>query len=69
MNLKTYTNHLFVTTDDGSLGSKGFVTEELIKLLNKGHSYDHIFCNWSNQYDEKKYVKLLKNITSLQPLV
>lgn len=40
---KTYTNHLFVTTDDGSLGSKGFVTEELIKLLNKGHSYDHIF--------------------------
>lgn len=31
---------LFVTTDDGSNGTKGFVTDELKKLLDAGETYD-----------------------------
>ncbi|MGI6778970.1 MAG: sulfide/dihydroorotate dehydrogenase-like FAD/NAD-binding protein [Acetivibrionales bacterium] len=31
---------LFVTTDDGSNGSKGFVTDVLKKLIDEGNSYD-----------------------------
>ncbi|MGI6677980.1 MAG: sulfide/dihydroorotate dehydrogenase-like FAD/NAD-binding protein [Dehalobacterium sp.] len=33
-------NRLFVTTDDGSNGNKGFVTDELKKLLDAGETYD-----------------------------
>lgn len=40
---KNATNKLSITTDDGSLGSQGFVTDELINLLDEGHIYDHVF--------------------------
>ena len=34
---------LFVMTDDGSNGSKGFVTDKLKELLEQGESYDLVF--------------------------
>ena len=37
------TNHQYITTDDGSYGEKGFVTDILNHLLEKGHLYDHVF--------------------------
>ena len=33
-------NKLVITTDDGSNGTKGFVTDELEKLIEEGNSYD-----------------------------
>ncbi|MFP4178381.1 MAG: sulfide/dihydroorotate dehydrogenase-like FAD/NAD-binding protein [Acholeplasmataceae bacterium] len=37
------TDHLDVMTDDGSYGSKGFVTDRLSELLEAGKRYDEIF--------------------------
>jgi ferredoxin--NADP+ reductase len=36
-------DHLYVVTDDGSHGSKGFVTDVLRKLIEK-KTYDKVFC-------------------------
>jgi len=38
--LKVVSDRLFVTTDDGSNGNKGFVTDVLEKLINEGNQYD-----------------------------
>jgi len=38
--LKKVSNRLFITTDDGSNGNKGFVTDVLKKLLEEGNKYD-----------------------------
>jgi ferredoxin--NADP+ reductase len=38
--LKAVSNRLFITTDDGSNGNKGFVTDVLKKLLEEGNKYD-----------------------------
>ncbi len=38
--LKAVSNRLFVTTDDGSNGNKGFVTDMLEKLIKEGSQYD-----------------------------
>ena len=40
--MKRKTTRLFITTDDGSYGMKGFVTEALKKLLDEGNKYDVI---------------------------
>ncbi len=34
-------DELHVTTDDGSYGKKGFVTQELERLINEGHKFDY----------------------------
>ncbi|MCD4826998.1 MAG: sulfide/dihydroorotate dehydrogenase-like FAD/NAD-binding protein [Acholeplasmataceae bacterium] len=39
----TVANQLYVSTDDGSFEKKGFVTNILSDLLNKGQMYDHVF--------------------------
>ncbi|BCR36278.1 sulfide/dihydroorotate dehydrogenase-like FAD/NAD-binding protein [Mariniplasma anaerobium] len=36
-------NHVFVSTDDGSYQTKGFVTDILSDLLKNGQTYDHVF--------------------------
>jgi ferredoxin--NADP+ reductase len=36
-------NHLYVSTDDGSYQTKGFVTDILSDLLTHGQTYDHVF--------------------------
>lgn len=38
--LKEASSRLFITTDDGSNGNKGFVTDVLKKLLDEGNKYD-----------------------------
>lgn len=35
-------NHLYITTDDGSKGRKGFVTDQLKELLDAGNEYDEV---------------------------
>ena len=39
--LKAYCNNLYITTDDGSKGDKGLVTDCIKKLYKDGKSYDH----------------------------
>ncbi len=40
--LKNASTNLYVTTDDGSNGAKGFVTDVLKGLLEKGEQYDEV---------------------------
>jgi len=40
--LKEASTNLYVMTDDGSNGHKGFVTSALEELLNSGKEYDHV---------------------------
>lgn len=40
--LKECSDNLYITTDDGSYGRQGFVTQVLEELLEKGKTYDHI---------------------------
>ena len=35
-------HEMFITTDDGSCGTKGLVTDEMKTLLEEGHTYTHI---------------------------
>jgi len=38
--MKAVSNRLFLTTDDGSYGAKGFVTDQLKNLIEAGNNYD-----------------------------
>lgn len=38
--MKAVCDHLYITTDDGSYGQKGFVTDQLKKLIDEGNQYD-----------------------------
>jgi len=38
--MKAVSNRLFLTTDDGSYGLKGFVTNQLKSLIDEGNDYD-----------------------------
>jgi ferredoxin--NADP+ reductase len=40
--LKAACNNLYITTDDGTFGRKGFTTDTLRELLESGHTYDRI---------------------------
>ena len=40
--LKAHTENLYITTDDGSYARKGFVTDVLRELLEKGEDYDMV---------------------------
>ena len=37
---KAVCNRLFITTDDGTYGEKGFVTNKLQELIDAGNNYD-----------------------------
>lgn len=39
---KAGTDHLYLTTDDGSYGEKGFTTDKLKELIEAGNKYDEI---------------------------
>jgi ferredoxin--NADP+ reductase len=41
--IATYSDKLFLVTDDGSAGERGFVTAKLKTLLNGGAAYDAVF--------------------------
>ncbi len=38
--MKACSEHLYITTDDGTYGRKGFVTDQLRELLEQGEHYD-----------------------------
>lgn len=38
--MKEVSDHLYITTDDGTYGEKGFVTDKLKKLIEEGNNYD-----------------------------
>ncbi|MBI4656013.1 MAG: sulfide/dihydroorotate dehydrogenase-like FAD/NAD-binding protein [Elusimicrobia bacterium] len=40
---KEITDELYITTDDGSYGRKGFVSDELKRLINEGNKIDRIW--------------------------
>ncbi len=40
--IKAHSSRLFITTDDGSYGRKGFVTDQLRELLEAGEGYDEV---------------------------
>jgi len=40
--MKKYSDEIYITTDDGSKGRKGFVTEVLKELLEKGRKFDQV---------------------------
>lgn len=40
--MRAASNRLFITTDDGSYGQKGFVTDMLRNLIHEGGSYDMV---------------------------
>ncbi|MBU4305283.1 MAG: sulfide/dihydroorotate dehydrogenase-like FAD/NAD-binding protein [Candidatus Omnitrophica bacterium] len=42
--VKRYSDEFYITTDDGSLGEKGIVTDILNRLLKKSHDYGLVFC-------------------------
>lgn len=40
--LKAACSNLYITTDDGTFGRKGFTTDTLRELLESGHTYDRV---------------------------
>lgn len=40
--MRQYSNHLYIMTDDGSYGEKGFVTQKLQQLIENENEYDLI---------------------------
>ena len=60
--LKAVSNKLIITTDDGSNGTKGFVTDMLKNLIESGEKYDEVIaigplmmmravCNLTKEYN------------------
>lgn len=71
--LKSVSNRVFITTDDGSNGNKGFVTDILKRLLDEGNKYDLVIAigplimmkaisNLTKQYN-------IKTIVSMNPIM
>ncbi|MCK4353024.1 sulfide/dihydroorotate dehydrogenase-like FAD/NAD-binding protein [candidate division WOR-3 bacterium] len=40
--IKKFSDELYITTDDGSYGKKGFVSDELKRLINEGRKIDRV---------------------------
>ena len=71
--LKKVSDRLVVTTDDGSNGTKGFVTDRLKELIEAGNKYDTVIaigplvmmravCNLTKEYG-------IKTIVSMNPIM
>ena len=71
--MKAVSNNLYITTDDGSYGFKGFVTQKLQELIDSGVKYDAVIaigpvpmmkfvCNVTKPYG-------IKTIVSLNPIM
>lgn len=70
---KKVCNHFYITTDDGSYGTKGFVTTALKQLIDSGNNYDLVIaigpipmmkfvCDVTKPYN-------IKTIVSLNPIM
>ncbi len=71
--MKAASSRLFITTDDGSNGTKGFVSDVLKKLIDEGNNYDlviaigplimmKVVCDLTKQYG-------IKTIISMNPVM
>ena len=71
--LKAVSDRLIITTDDGSNGTKGFVTDRLKELIESGEKYDAVIaigplvmmravCNLTKEYG-------IKTIVSMNPVM
>lgn len=71
--MKAVCENLYITTDDGSNGNKGFVTDELKKQIENGKTYDHVIA--IGPLPMMKFVSLLtkeydiKTIVSMNPIM
>ncbi len=71
--LKKASHNLYITTDDGSNGVKGFVTDKLKELIEKGNDYDLVIA--IGPLPMMKFVSLLtkeygiKTIVSMNPVM
>ena len=71
--MKNASSRLFIMTDDGSNGNKGFVTDKLLELLGSGEEYDEVIaigplmmmkfvCKLTKEYG-------IKTIVSMNPIM
>ncbi len=71
--MKAVSKNLYIATDDGSYGQKGFVTDVLKQLIGSGIKYDYVVaigpvpmmkfvCKLTKEYD-------IKTIVSLNPIM
>lgn len=71
--MKAVANHYYLTTDDGSYGEKGFVTDKLKSLIDAGNHYDAVIA--IGPVPMMKFVCLttkpygIKTIVSLNPIM
>ena len=71
--MKAASNNLYITTDDGTYGEKGFVTEVLKRLLEKDNTYDLVIA--IGPVPMMKFVSLttkpfgVKTLVSLNPIM
>ena len=71
--MKAVSNHYYITTDDGSYGEKGFVTDKLKQLIESGNQYDLVIA--IGPIPMMKFVSLttkpygIKTLVSLNPIM
>lgn len=71
--MKANCTNLFITTDDGSYGEKGFVTDKLKELIESGKNYDEVVAIGPGMM--MKFVTLatkpygIKTVVSLNPIM
>lgn len=71
--MKMVSTRSFITTDDGSNGNKGFVTDQLKKLIEEGNKYDVVIA--IGPLPMMKFVSLLtkeygiKTVVSMNPVM
>lgn len=71
--MEAVSNHYYLTTDDGSYGEKGFVTDKLKSLIDAGNKYDAVIA--IGPIPMMKFVSLttkpygIKTIVSLNPIM
>ena len=71
--LKAISDELYITTDDGSYGTKGFVTDALNEIITKGKKLDRIFAVgpviMMKAVSELTRPHRIKTIVSLNPIM
>ncbi len=71
--MRAASTHYYITTDDGSYGEKGFVTDKLKSLIDAGNNYDAVIA--IGPIPMMKFVSLttkpygIKTIVSLNPIM
>ena len=71
--MRAASTHYYITTDDGSYGEKGFVTDKLKSLIEAGNNYDAVIA--IGPIPMMKFVSLttkpygIKTIVSLNPIM